>query len=97
MRISSAWSLLRTVTAGLAATYNGAALANVTTFVSRLRAQHLRVRYPSASSYYGVVSAAAVSSDARTGDITVCGIDGGVLSTNAIQRTPTTTSWLTTN
>jgi hypothetical protein len=63
----------------LAATYDGAALANVTTFVSRLRTQHLRVRYPSASSYYGVVSAAAVSSDARTGEITVCGVDGGVL------------------
>ena len=63
----------------LAATYDGAALANVTTFVSRLRTQHLRVRYPSASSYYGVVSAAAVNGDARTGTVTVCGVDGGVL------------------
>ena len=63
----------------LSATYNGAALANVRMFVSRLRAQHLRVRYPSTSSYYGIVSAAAVSGDARTGEITVCGVDGGVL------------------
>ena len=63
----------------LAATYDGAALANVRTFVSRLQAQHLRVRYPSASSYYGVVSAAVVNSDARTGQVTVCGVDGGVL------------------
>ncbi len=63
----------------LDATYDGAALANVRTFVSRLRVQHLRVRYPSASSYYGVVSAAAVNGDARTGTVTVCGVDGGVL------------------
>jgi hypothetical protein len=63
----------------LAATYDGAALANVRTFVSRLRTQHLRVRYPSASSYYGVVSTATVNGDARTGEITLCGVDGGVL------------------
>ena len=80
MRISSAWSLRRTVTAGFSPRRTTARHWRTSrTFVSRLRAQHLRVRYPSASSYYGVVSAAAVNGDARTGTVTVCGVDGGVL------------------
>jgi len=63
----------------LAAGYDGAALANVRTFVARLRAQQLRVRYPSADSYYGVVTAATVNADTTAGAVTVCGVDGGVL------------------
>ncbi len=65
-------------TAALARTYAGSALANVRHFVARLRAAHLRVRYPGPDSYYGVVVTAIVNG-AGLGSVTECGVDGGVL------------------
>lgn len=63
----------------LGADYDGAVLANVSRFVSRLAAAQLRVRYASADSYYGIVTAATVNMDGNAGEVTVCGVDGGVL------------------
>ena len=63
----------------LAATYDGDALKYVRKFVTRLRKENLRVRYPTADSYYGVVSDSSVNADGSTGSVTVCGVDGGVL------------------
>ena len=63
----------------LASTYDGDALTNLRKFIARLRKENLRVRYPTADSYYGVVSESSVTATGTTGSVTVCGVDGGVL------------------